>query len=72
MKYEVTNLTKETRKFRDKSLGKDIFVEPKKTFITNKPLIENDIWKVKIHTEKTEKIYSKKGGKQKDGNKKSA
>lgn len=64
-KYEVTNLAKDTRKFRDGWLGKDILVEPNKTVITNRPPKESEIWKIENHIEKTEKIYNKKGGKQK-------
>ena len=48
MKYKVTNKVKDVRKFRDRFLGKDIFVGPKKFIITNRPPEENEIWKVEI------------------------
>ena len=56
MKYKVKNKAKDVRKFRDKFLGKDIFVEPKKFIITNRPPKESDIWKV----ETVEKLEEKK------------
>ncbi len=55
-KYKVTNKAKDVRKFRDRFLGKDIFVGPKKFILTDKPPEENDIWKV----ENIEKLEKKK------------
>ena len=52
--YKVTNKAKDVRKFRDKFLGKDIHVGPKKFVLTNKPPVENEIWKVE-HIEEPEK-----------------
>ncbi len=46
--YKVTNKAKDIRKFRDRILGKDILVFPKRFILTNKPPEENDIWKVEI------------------------
>ncbi len=53
-RYKVTNKAKDVRKFRDRFLGKDIFIEPKKFILTDKPPEENDIWKVE-DVEKLEK-----------------
>ena len=47
---------KDVRKFRDSFLGKDIFVEPKKFILTNKPPEESDVWKV----ENIEELEKKK------------
>ncbi len=60
MKYKVTNKAKDVRKFRDRFLGKDIFVGPKKFMITNRPPEENEIWKVEIieELEKKKQIKS--------------
>ena len=44
--YKVTNKAKDVRKFRDRFLGKDILIEPKKFILTNNPPEESDIWKV--------------------------
>ena len=55
MKYKVKNLSKDERKFRDRN-GQDVLVEPGKSVITTSPPEDNDIWEVKIHTEKTEEI----------------
>jgi len=71
MEYKVTNLTNDTRKFRNSRLGKDILVEPKKTIITKRPPQESSVWKVESHVEKTEEkklkkeVISKKNGKKK-------
>ena len=64
MKYKVTNLTEDTRKFRDSQLGKDVLVEPKETVFTEKPPAESNVWKIEINTEKTEEKKKLKGGKQ--------
>lgn len=50
--YKVTNQAKDVRKFRDKFLGKDIYVEPGKSVIIKKPLLESEIWKVEPFNEK--------------------
>ena len=57
-KYKVTNKAKDVRKFRDRFLGEDIFVGPKKFILTNNPPEESDIWKV----ETVEKLEKKKVG----------
>ena len=59
-KYKVKNLAKDTRKFRDSWIGKDILVESGKTVITNRPPKEGNIWKVEIYIEKTEEKILKK------------
>ena len=64
MKYKVTNLTEDIRKFRDSMLGEDVLVEPMQTIITESPPEESDVWKVEINTEKTEEKKNLKGGKQ--------
>jgi hypothetical protein len=61
-KYKVTNKANDVRKFRDKFLGKDILVEPKKFVLTDKPPKANDIWKVETVEkleEKTDKLNKK-------------
>lgn len=63
MKYKVTNLSKDERKFRDRN-GVDVLVEAGKSVITTCPPEDNDIWKVSTHTEKTEEIKLKKEVKQ--------
>ncbi len=55
-KYKVTNKLKDVRKFRDRFLGKDIFVEPRKFILTNNPPEESEVWKV----ETVEKLEEKK------------
>jgi len=59
--YKVTNKAKDVRKFRDRFLGKDIFVEPKQFALTKRPPEENEIWKVeKIEeSEKKQKLNLK-------------
>ena len=64
-KYIVTNKAKDVRKFRDRFLGKDIFVGPKKFILTDHPPEESEIWKV----EKFEKL-EKKTIKSREDNKK--
>ena len=64
--YKVTNKAKDVRKFRDRFLGKDILIGPKKFILTNKPPEESDIWKV----ETVEKLEEKKTIKLKEVNKK--
>lgn len=66
MKFKVTNKAKDTRKFRDKFLGKDILIESKKFIFTEKPPKENDIWKVEIF----EKLEKKKQLNKREVNKK--
>ena len=58
--YKITNKAKDVRKFRDRFLGKDIFVEPGKSVLTKKPLEENEIWKVEEIAEKPEEKLNKK------------
>jgi len=53
--YKVFNKAKDTRKFRDKDLGIDIFIRPKKFILTKRPPKGNDIWKVEIFEELEEK-----------------
>lgn len=53
--YRVTNKAKDVRKFRDRFLGKDVLVGPKKFILTNNPPEENDIWKVEIAEQLEEK-----------------
>ena len=65
MEFKVTNKAKDVRKFWDGFLGKDIFVEPKKSILTKRPPKENEIWKV----EKYEKTEEKKTNKLKEVNK---
>ena len=64
MKYKVTNKLKDTRKFRDSFLGKDVIVGSGETVFTNKPpKVDGNIFEVEeikevkkvIHTEKLEK-----------------
>ena len=50
--FKVTNKEKDTRKFRDGFLGKDIFVEAGKSVFTIRPPEENSVWKVEKSTEK--------------------
>lgn len=71
MQYKVTNKAKDIRKFRDRFLGKDILVKPGKFILTNKPPVENEIWKVENVEELEEKKEQKigiqlKGGKLKE------
>lgn len=54
-KYKVTNKAKDVRKFRDRFLGKDILIGPKKFILTNNPPEESDIWKVETVEEMEEK-----------------
>jgi len=63
MKYKVTNITNDARKFRDTFLGKDVVLGAGKSTFSNKPPTDNRIWKVEeekevtkvVHTEKLEK-----------------
>ncbi len=69
MEYKVTNKAKDVRKFRDKFLGRDIFVEPKKFVFTRRPPEENEIWKVENIEElekKKQKIKSREVKKMKE------
>ena len=50
--FKVTNKAKDVRKFRDGFSGRDVHVEPKKSVLTRKPPVENDIWKVEPVEEK--------------------
>jgi hypothetical protein len=52
--YKVTNKMKDVRQFRDNYVGKDVFVEPGKFVLTNRPPQENVVWKVEL-VEKFEK-----------------
>ena len=67
--YKVTNKAKDVRKFRDRFLGKDIFVEPKKSVLTKRPPEENDIWKVET-VEELEKKKEKNNKNKMEDNKK--
>lgn len=60
--YKVTNKAKDVRKFRDRFLGKDVLVEPKKFILTSRPPESNDIWKVELaeELEKKEKKLNTK------------
>ena len=53
--YKITNKAKDVRKFRDRFLGKDILVEPKKFILTNSPPEESEIWKVEIAEQQEKK-----------------
>ena len=55
-KYKVTNKAKDVRKFRDRFLGKDILVGPKKFILTDHPPKENEIWKVEVFEKLEKKI----------------
>lgn len=57
-KYKVTNKAKDVRKFRDRFLGKDIFIGPKKFILTNNPPETSDIWKVEPVEESEKKKKS--------------
>ena len=59
-KFKVTNKAKDVRKFRDRFLGEDIFVGPKKFILTNNPPEESDIWKVETVEELEKKKYTVK------------
>jgi len=50
--YKVKNKKKDVRKFRDRKLGKDIYVNAKKHVLTNFPPEENEVWSVTIEQEK--------------------
>ena len=63
--FKVTNKAKDVRKFRDRFLGKDIFIGPKKFALTNRPPEESDIWKV----ENIEELEKEKVTKLKEVNK---
>ena len=63
---KVTNKFKDVRRFRDRFLGKDILVGPKKFVLTNSPPEESDVWKV----ETIEELEKKKIIKLKEVNKK--
>ncbi len=62
-RYKVINKLKDVRKFRDRFLGKDILVGPKKFIFTDHPPKENEVWKV----ENIEKLEEKKTIKSKGG-----
>jgi len=53
--YKITNKMKDVRKFRDRRSGKDVFVEPKKSVLTERPLEEGEVWKVEEVGQKEEK-----------------
>ncbi len=58
--FKITNKAKDVRKFRDKNSGKDIFVEPGKFVITNRPPEENTFWKIEqISEENKDKKITK-------------
>ena len=59
MKFKVTNLTKDERRFRDRN-GVDVLVGAGKTAITDRPPKGSNIWKVQAYTEETEEIKLKK------------
>ena len=54
-KYKVTNKAKDVRKFREQDSGKDIFVQPKKSVLTDCPPDKtNDIWNVRSNKKEEE------------------
>lgn len=54
-KYKVTNKAKDVRKFREQDSGKDIFVKPKKSILTDCPPDNtDDIWTVKSNKKEEE------------------
>ncbi len=57
--FKVTNKFKDVRKFRDQHLGADIYVQPKKSVLTKKPPMENEVWKVEKIEEKLIKKIKK-------------
>jgi len=61
MKYKVKNIMKDSRKFYDGDVGKDVIVRPGETVITERPPSQKDVWE--IDEEKKEefiKIKTKK------------
>ncbi len=60
-KFKVTNKAKDVRKFRDRFLGKDILVEPKKFILTDHPPEESDIWMVRTVEQLEKKDQKLKG-----------
>lgn len=50
--YKVKNKTKQVRKFRDRHLGKDIYVEANKYVLASRPPKENEVWSVTLEKEK--------------------
>lgn len=55
MKYKITNNAKDVRKFRDNFRGKDVFVEPGKSVLTNSPPIKSEVWTIDIQEKKGKK-----------------
>ena len=55
MKYKVTNKFDDVRKFRDGNIGRDVFVEPHKSVLTERPPKENEVWRVEPFEKKEEK-----------------
>lgn len=59
--YKVKNKAKDVRKFRDRYIGEDVFVEPGKYALTHTPPEENEIWAVKLFLEKGDNKKQKGG-----------
>jgi len=57
--YNVKNKTKEVRKFRDRHVGRDIFVDAKKSVLTNYPPKESKVWEINIEKEEKEELNTK-------------
>lgn len=53
--YKVKNKMGDVRKFWDRYLGKEVFVEPGKSVVVNRPPEENNVWKVTSLEEKEKK-----------------
>ncbi len=65
MQYKVTNKLSDVRKFRDNHVGRDIFVEPKKSVITTRPPSDHNTWKIELAKDKPViKVEEKKEKKQ--------
>jgi len=57
-KYKVTNKFNDMRKFRDGNTGRDVFVGPHKSILTECPPKENEVWRVEPYEKKEEKERS--------------
>jgi len=69
--YKVKNLTKQQRKVRDKFTGRDVIIEPGKTFLMRKaPNIDSNIFRVENIEENTLKKVEEKKTKLKEDDEK--
>ena len=58
--FKIKNKSNDVRKFRDRFLGKDIFVEPGKSVLTKKRPEENEFWDIEEVSENKKTIKSNK------------